>query len=236
MSGQILTTSIMLHNKNIIGILCHREILAKAKNLWLGKTPEFKIFDECYVPVFIVGNPDLKYKYKLLNDNILEVRTQDFYENLAQKLHLFFNFCYEQNAKLVFKIDNDVSFKSKFGLYFVTKFIDYLSVFDFSIFGKINNTLTSSNYWHLSKVKNVVLNELFYGNKLKSQIDGGSGYILNKRGLKKLYDKKISNNPIIYEDLYFSEILGNEGLEIFNINVSRIFFSQDSQSQLNYKF
>jgi hypothetical protein len=227
----------MLHNKNILGILCNRNNYAKCKNLWLKKTPEFKIFDECYVPLFIIGNPDLKYKYKLVNDNVLEVRTQDFYENQAQKLHLFFNFCYEQNAKLVFKIDDDVNFKSKLGLYFLTKFINYLSVFDFSIFGKSIYTLNFSNYWHLGKVRNVLQNELFCTSYyLKSQIDGGSGYVLNKRGLKRLYDTKISND-IIYEDLYFSRIFnikktggGVAGMEFFYINISRFFNSIDSQS------
>ena len=158
----------------------------------------------------ICGNPNLETDY-LLDDNILYIKCNDYYEGLTEKVTKLYNYAvtsdYLKEYTHFLKVDDTNKFDPKI----VFETLEESIVNDYEGY-EINKSNRLNRKYHFGRCHSPLLNVTYYKYKFVPWCYG-SFYILSRKAL--LCFENICNDEIkeeYYEDLYVARRLLKSGI------------------------
>jgi len=164
------------------------------------------------------GHNECKYS---LDEHLLEINCNDYYEGLPEKVIKTYKFIYENelfnNCTHFCKLDDDMVIRQTISTSLLTEYC-----------GKVNKSKNGNRKWHINKCsKDSLFNTKEYSGPYVPWCLGGCGYIISKNSLKFIADD-INYHNEIYEDLYIAKILYTKQIYPTNIlKLSTYIYSKD---------
>jgi hypothetical protein len=149
---------------------------------------------------------------------ILQLRCNDFYEGLPEKVIKMFKFIsqHDQLSKYKFyaKLDDDIQIKQLLK--------DKISA---DYMGRVYSPSDLNRCYHLGKCSpdSKWNTEMYYGEPAKSWCLGGNGYILSNKSIK-IISQDESYFDEVYEDMYVSKLLNKFNINPTNLNDIQQYF------------
>ncbi|HEX7905860.1 MAG TPA: glycosyltransferase [Chitinophagaceae bacterium] len=214
----------------VVGIITCKKNIEKANRI--RDTWAKELLGQGIKYYFIIGDPSFSHTYE--QGDTLYVNCADSYENLSQKVALFYEYVYVNTSfDYVFKIDDDcyINIENIYSTYF----------WKYNYCGRIVATQEDdlNRTWHFGKCENAFLNITPYnGEYIGPWCGGGFGYFLSRNALAVLYQKKEQICNELYEDKAIGDALRqmdilpseNPNYEILNLQQFNIDHKSDNEA------
>jgi len=229
------------HERLCVVLVCCRKDLDQGKKraaLWRRNLNEKGLLERVNV-IPIVGNDGEGSVFDLV-DGALEVRCNDFYEGLPEKiLGAFLYVLLATGARSVLKIDANIDIVD---WALLLEHIQRYEQVDADIIGFIRKEEWGFNrYWHFGKCSSEALNSRRHPRTTYIWPDGGRGYLVKRQALKAIFTfiscpkNRFELGNYIYEDAMIGELMYRAQIKFFSENFTGAFLD-DHESSSNTRF
>lgn len=217
-------------------LLCCRKDLDKGKEkaaLWRRDLQEKGLLERVNV-IPIVGNDGMGPVFDLV-DGALEIKCNDFYEGVPEKiLGAFLYVLLATRARSVLKFDVNVDVVDWALLW---EHIQRYEQTDADSIGFIRDaTHGIDRFWHFGKCSSEAWNSRKYTRSAYYWPDGGRGYLLKRPALEKIFayiscpKNRFDIGNYIYEDLMIGEAMYWEQIKTLEKDFTKAFLSDHDKS------
>ena len=182
----------------------------------------------------IVGNNEMEPVFCLV-DGALEIKCNDFYEGVPEKLlGAFLYVLLAPQARSVIKIDVNVSVVDWTLLWEHTQRYEQT---DADLIGFIRDAAHGiDRFWHFGKCNSETWNNRKYTRPAYCWPDGGRGYLMKRPGLEKIFayiscqKNMFEIGNYIYEDVMIGEVMYWNQIKTQNEDFTKAFLRDSDES------